>query len=73
VSSSVIFIDQCGPDGGAIHYNVDIATKTAAAAVEMCLNEGRLVEVPNERGGDPLFVNPEFVTSIIPGRASKEG
>jgi len=66
VNSSVIFTDQHAPDGRTIRYNVDIPTPQAAALVEEHLNAGTLVPIPNESGGDPIFVNPERVASVAP-------
>lgn len=66
MTSSIIYTSQHAPDGRTIRYNVDASTKESASAVSEALAEGTLVQVPNEDGGEPIFVNPEFVTSIVP-------
>lgn len=66
--SSVIFTDQHAPDGRTIRFNVDMSTPEAAALVEEHLNNGTLVPIPNEDGGDPIFVNPENVATISPAK-----
>lgn len=66
MSRSVIFTDQHAPDGRTIRYNLDKQTRQVAAVVENALQQDRLVEIPNEDGGEPIFVNPERVASITP-------
>ena len=67
MNSSVIFTDQHAPDGRTIRYNVDIGTRVAAALVAEVLQNGDMLEIPNENEGDePIFVNPERVASITP-------
>ena len=68
MSRSIIFTDQHAPDGRTIRFNVDVPTPKAAAVVEEHLNAGTLVPIPNEDGGDPIFVNPERVATITPAK-----
>lgn len=65
--SSVIFTDQHAPDGRTIRFNVNHTTRTTAALVAGALNEGVMLEIPNEKEGEePIFVNPERVATIVP-------
>lgn len=69
MSLSIIFTDQHAPDGRTIRYNLDTGTRTTAAIVEAALNDGTLLEIPNEvEGEEPIFVNPERVATITPVR-----
>lgn len=64
--SSVIFTDQHAPDGRTIRYNVDKSTREVAAEVHAAFQDGELLEITNEAGGEPIFVNPERVATISP-------
>lgn len=64
--SSVIFTDQTAPDGRTIRYNVDKTTREVAAERNTALQNDELLEIPNENGGEPIFVNPERVATISP-------
>lgn len=64
--SSVIFTDQHAPDGRTIRYNVDKTTREVAQEVHSAFQDGELLEIPNEDGGEPIFVNPERVATISP-------
>jgi hypothetical protein len=66
VSRSIIFTDQHAPDGRTIRFNVDLSTPEAAALVEQHFQAGTLIPIPNEDGGDPIFVSPERVATISP-------
>lgn len=68
VTAAIIYTDQHAPNGRTIHFNVDWTTRKAASTVESCLQSGRMVEIPNEDGGEPIFVNPERVASITPSK-----
>lgn len=68
MNSSVIFMDQCTPDGRTIRYNVDRGTRTVALQVTNALLADGLLEIPNEDGGEPLFINPERVVTIAPAK-----
>ncbi len=65
---SVIFTDQHAPDGRVIRYNLDDPTPKVAALVNEYLAEGTMVPIPNEDGGDPIFVLPDRVASITPAK-----
>lgn len=64
--SSVIFTDQHAPDGRTIRFNVDEGTRAAAERVAAAFESGGLLEIPNEDGGDPIFVSPERVATVTP-------
>lgn len=66
MNSSIIFTDQHAPDGRTIRFNVDESTRAAAARVTAAFEGGDLLEIPNEDGGEPIFVNPERVATISP-------
>lgn len=66
MKGSIIFTDQQAPNGRAIRYNLDDPTPVVAALVNEHLAEGTLVPIPNEDGGDPIFVLPDRVASITP-------
>lgn len=66
--SSIIYTDQHAPDGRTIRFNVDISTPFAAALVDEHFQDGSLIPIPNEDGGDPIFVNPERVATISPAK-----
>lgn len=68
MNSSVIFTDQHAPDGRTIRFNVDETTRSAAGRVHSALLENELLEIPNEDGGEPIFVNPERVATISPAK-----
>lgn len=68
MSRSIIFTDQHAPDGRTIRYNVDESTKEAAARLWAAFQDGMMLEIPNEDGGEPIFVNPERVATIAPVR-----
>jgi hypothetical protein len=68
VSKCVIFTDQHAPDGRTIRFNLDITTAQAAQRVWEAYQEGTMLEIPNEDGGDPIFVNPERVATITPAK-----
>lgn len=64
--SSVIFTDQHAPDGRTIRYHVDKTTREVAQERNAALQNDELLEIPNEDGGEPIFVNPERVATISP-------
>lgn len=66
MSRSVIFTDQHAPDGRTIRYNVDEGTRAAAQRVRDAFEGTEMLEIPNEDGGEPIFVNPERVASVTP-------
>lgn len=66
--SATIYMDQSAPNGRTIRYNLDMTTRAVAQLVTAALDSGELVEIPNEDGGEPIFINPERVASITPGR-----
>lgn len=66
MSRSIIFTDQHAPDGRTIRYNVNKAARDVAIEVALSLQEGGMLGIPNEDGGEPIFVNPERVASITP-------
>jgi hypothetical protein len=66
--SSIIFTDQRSPSGGVIRYNVDRPTRAVAQEVESALANCSLVEVLNEDGGEPIFVNPDHVVTVSPAK-----
>lgn len=66
MSKSIIFMDQSAPDGRTIRYNIDAPTSKVADMVDKHLAAGRLVPIPHEDGGDPIFINPERVATISP-------
>jgi hypothetical protein len=68
VSRSIIYTDQHAPDGRTIRYNVDDPTPKVAALVDAHAAEGTMIPVPNEDGGDPIFVNPDRVATVAPAR-----
>lgn len=64
---SVIYTDQRTPEGRNIRYNVDEGTKAAAQRWHDAFEGTDLLEIPNEdEGEEPIFVNPERVTAIVP-------
>jgi hypothetical protein len=72
MSRSIIFTDQHAPDGRTIRFNVDDPTRIAASKVEAALQQDRLVEIPNEDGGEPIFVHPDRVATITPSKEDVE-
>lgn len=66
MSRSIIFTDQHAPDGRTIRFNLDMSTPEAAALVDAHAAEGTMIPIPNEDGGDPIFVNPDNVATISP-------
>lgn len=71
MSTAIIYMDQHAPDGRTIRYNIDETTQWAASLVASALRDGRMLEIPNEKpGGEPIFLNPERVASITPGKES---
>lgn len=68
MSAITIFTDQHAPNGQTIRYNVEGTTSSVAAEVTLHLANGTLMPIPNEDGGEPIFVNPERVASITPGK-----
>lgn len=64
--STIIFTSQHDPKGRTIRYNVDESTRQATARVLEAYEGTEFVEIPNEDGGDPIFVNPDCITSIAP-------
>jgi len=64
--SSVIFTDQLTPEGRTIRYNVDKTTREVAQERNAALQNDEMLEIPNEDGGEPIFVNPERVATISP-------
>lgn len=68
MNTATIYTDQAAPGGRTIRYNLDQSTRAVAQTVKDCLLNGELVEIPNEAGGEPIFLNPERVASITPGR-----
>ena len=66
MKQSIIYTDQHAPNGRTIHYNVDWDTQETAKAVEDSLQLGELLGIPNEDGGEPIFINPERVASVAP-------
>lgn len=64
--SSVIFTDQHAPDGRTIRYNVDKSSREVAQERNAALQNDEMLEIPNEDGGEPIFVNPERVATISP-------
>lgn len=68
MSRSVIFTDQHAPDGRTIRYNMDEPSPKVAALVDMHAADGTMVPIPNEGGGDPIFVNPDRVATVSPVR-----
>lgn len=64
--SSIIFTDQHAPDGRTIRYNINEPTPIVAEEVQRALESGRMLEIPNEDGGEPIFVNPERVATVSP-------
>lgn len=61
-------MDQHAPDGRTIRYNIDLPSSEAAALIEDHLRGGTFVPIPHESGGDPIFINPERVASVTPGK-----
>lgn len=68
MTSSVLYTTEHTSEGRTIRYNIDETPRALATRVELALDRGTLIEIPNERGGEPIFLNPERVTSIIPGK-----
>jgi hypothetical protein len=68
MSASIIFTDQHAPDGRTIRYNVDISTADAAQLVWDHYQDGSFIPIPNEDGGEHIYVNPERVASITPAK-----
>lgn len=66
--SSTIYTDQHAPGGRTIRFNVDMSTAAAAHMVNAALRDGVMLDIPNEDGGDPIYVNPERVATISPRR-----
>lgn len=64
--SSIIFTDQHDAKGHTIRFNVDETTREAASRVQDAIEGAGMLEIDNEKGGDPIFVNPERVASIAP-------
>lgn len=62
--SSVIFTSQRDPKGRTIRYNVDLTTR--AVHERITLYQQDFLEIPNEDGGEPIFVNIDCITSIAP-------
>lgn len=72
MSSCIIFTDQHAPDGRTIRFNLDISTREAAASVRDAFEGTDMLEIPNEDGGDPIFVNPERVATITPEKKRED-
>lgn len=68
MSTSTIYTDQQSPDGRTIRFNVDETTRAAAQRVCDALEGADMLEIPNENGGEPIFVNPDRVATITPGK-----
>lgn len=64
--SSTIFTDQHDAKGHTIRFNVDKSTNEAASEWRRCIEGTEMLEIENEKGGDPIFVNPERVATIVP-------
>lgn len=66
MSGCIIFTDQHDPKGRTIRFNLDMSTSEAASRMHIALLDGEMLEIPNENGGEPYFVNPDRVASIKP-------
>lgn len=70
--SSVIFTDQHAPGGRTIRYNVDMSTADAAMLVWNHFQDSRFIPIPNEDGGEPIYLNPERVAAIAPAKSKED-
>lgn len=68
MSRCIIYTDQHNPEGRTIRYNLDLSTAQAAALVDVHAANGTMIPIPNEHGGDPIFVNPDRVATVAPVR-----
>lgn len=69
MSTSTIYTDQHAPDGRTIRYNVNEGTRAAASKWATALQSAEPLEIPNENPDEePIFVNPERVATITPGK-----
>lgn len=66
--SSVIFTDQHAPDGRTIRYNTDESTPDVAVRFARARQNDELLEISNEDGGNPIFVNPDHVATVSPAK-----
>lgn len=65
---TVIFTNQHAPDGHTIRYNVNKTTRAVAVDFRDARMTDNLMEVENENGGEPLFVNPDHVATVSPAK-----
>lgn len=69
MSTATIYTDQHAPDGRTIRFNVDEGTRAAAQRVRDAFEGTAMLEIPNENPDEePIFVNPERVATITPGK-----
>jgi len=64
--STVIYTDSHDPKGRTIRYNVDDTTRNVLGHLYAADEHHGFLEIPNEDGGDPIFVNPDHIVSIAP-------